>query len=65
MADIQIMEAPRLAKIDDFNTNLLSVDNNTPLARAINARKNQDPFLRDFGRPDASLNERDQSTAAY
>ena len=50
--------------MNTIDTNLLSVDRNTPLARAMNQRINQDAFLRDFGRPDPTdtLNERDNTT---
>ena len=50
-----------MSKLDQFDTRLLSVDRNTPLARALNARMTEDPFLRDFGRDD-TLNDRDNST---
>ena len=50
-----------MSKLDQFDTRLLSVDRNTPLARALNARMTEDPFLRDFGRGD-TLNDRDNST---
>ena len=64
LADIQIVEAPKLSRLETFDTRLLSVDRNTPLARALNARMMEDSFLRDFGRPSAddTLNERDNST---
>lgn len=45
--------------MDTFDTRMLSVDMNTPLARAINAKWNEDAFLREFGRD--SLNDRDNS----
>ena len=53
--------------MDTFDTRLLSVDRNTPLARAINARMDQDAFLKEFGWSDMhssrdTLNERDNST---
>jgi len=41
---------------------MLHVDRNTPLVRALNAKINQDSFLREFGRTSDTLNERDNST---
>lgn len=49
LGDIQIIGAPSLSKLDTFDTRMLSVDMNTPLARAINAKWNEDAFLREFG----------------
>ena len=40
LGDIQIVSAPRLAKLDTFKTDMLSVDRNSPLARALDARIN-------------------------
>jgi len=64
LADITIIDAPSLARLSTFNTSKLSVEQNTPLARAIRERMDQDPFLRDFGRSenDETLNARDNTT---
>ena len=48
----------------ELDTRKLAVEMNSPLSAAIEARKNQDPFLRDFGRSkyEDTLNERDNTT---
>lgn len=55
------MGPPQLSRLDTFDTRMLSVDLNTPLARAINAKWNEDAFLREFGRLDDSINDRDST----
>ena len=60
LGDIQIVEAPRLSKLEQFDARFLNVDRRSPLAQALNAKMNADPFLRDFGSD--TINQRDYST---